>query len=174
MKNVRINNCKLSKNSRLNINLSELAGLMESIKNEGLLEPIGVVKVSKGYTVCYGNRRFLACSKLGMKTIAAVVYEDIDTTTMDMMNLAENVQRRQLTLNEVGRYVLLLEDQGLVLKEIAVRLGVPYSYVAAAKKCFQDVPKEYRDKIVTTVGVQAKPGKMSISTLNRVESVKTK
>lgn len=170
VKNIRMNTCKIGKNSRLDINKMEMAGLMESIKSEGLLQPIGVVKKSKGYEVVYGNRRFLAMNKLGFKTIPAVIQEVEDQSEIDIKNLAENVQRSNLTLNEVGRYVKALEKQGMKTKEIAVALGQPLSYIVTAKKVFYNVPKEHRESIVTTFGARKLgPGKFSMATVRMIE-----
>ncbi len=170
VRNIKMNACKLGKNSRLDIDKNEMSGLMESIKTEGLLQPIGVVKKSKGFEVVYGNRRFLAYSKLGFKTIPAVIQDDMERNEIDIKNLAENVQRSNLTLNEVGRYVELLERKGMNTKEIAVSLGVPVSYIKTAKTVFFNVPKKHRDDIVTSYGVKKLgPGKISMATVRLIE-----
>ena len=162
-----LNKIKLNKNSRFNIDPDELDGLMQSIKQEGLLQPIGLVKNGSGYEICYGNRRFLAVSKLGMKTIPAVVHEKKKETDVDVKNLTENVQRRNITLAEVGRYVDLLSAQGLTPAETAVRMGVTKSYVESALDAFRNVPKEFRNDLEIRVGTQkgstkSTPGKISI------------
>jgi len=174
VKKIRISSCKLGNNSRLDIKENELSGLMSSIKNEGLLEPIGVSKKGRKFTVIYGNRRFLACSKLGFKTIDAVIHEDMDQTDMDLKNLAENVQRRNLTLTEMGRYIMALEKQNLSQQEIAVRLGVSKEYVSIAKTAFQDIPLKHRKDVEVTFSKKVKPGKLSLAAVNVVRKAKSK
>lgn len=172
-----INKIKLNKNSRLNIDPDELDGLMQSIKEEGLLQPIGVVKNGSSYEICYGNRRFLACSKLGISKIPAIVHEKQKESDVDIKNLTENVQRRSISLMEVGRYITLLESQGLSKRESAVRLGVTPAYVDAALTAFQAVPKEFRGDIEVKVAASNKgayertsPGKISINIARKIIS----
>lgn len=167
---IPLNKLKLNRNSRLNIDPDELEGLMQSIKIEGLLQPIGVVKNGTGYEICYGNRRFLAVSKLGMKTIPVVIHEKKKESDVDIKNLTENVQRRNISIVEVGRYLSLLSKQGLTPAESAVRLGVSKSYVSACLDAFRDVPEEFRDDLEVRVGAmkdgktRATAGKVSLKT----------
>ncbi len=164
---------KLNKNSRLNVDPDELEGLMQSIKTTGLLQPIGVIKNGTGYEICYGNRRFMACSKLGMTSMPVIVHERKSESDVDIKNLTENVQRRNISLTEVGRYIGLLEKEGLSQAECAVRLGVSISYVKAAVDAFGAVPKEFREAIDVRLGnkgglARHTPGKISISTARSI------
>lgn len=147
-----LNKIKLGRNSRVAVDATELDGLMESIKQVGLLQPIGVVKNGTGYNIAYGNRRFLACSKLGYTHIAAIIHTSKKASDIDIKNLAENVQRKNISLTEVGRYVHLLTGDGMTRGEIAVRLGVSQNYVQTCEKAFGGVPKEFRDLLVQPVG----------------------
>ena len=162
-----INKIKLARNSRQLFSDESIAQLMQSIKEVGLLQPIGVNKVNGGYEICYGNCRFLACSKLGMSTIPAVIHHDTDPAIFDLKNLTENVQRKNITPMEVGRYINLLENQGLTRAEIAVRLGVAKSYVEACIEAFGSVPKEYQNDLEMRVGAAAgKGGKRSLGKIS--------
>ena len=161
---------KLGRNSRLDIKSDELDGLMESIKEVGLLQPIGVVKVANGYEVAYGNRRFLACSKLGMHNMPVIVHQDKVAKEIDIKNLAENVQRRNLSPIEIGRYVDLLQKENMKIGEIGVRLGTTRTFVATCLDAFNNVPKEYRDDLVVSTNGRPVPGKI---TLNIARSINT-
>lgn len=164
-----LNKIKLGKNSRANIDQDELEGLMESIKEIGLLQPIGVTKNGVGYVVAYGNRRFLACSKLGLSHIPVIVHTDDRAGSIDIKNLAENVQRKNIGLTEVGRYVSLLEGEGLSVSEMAVRLGVSKGYVNSCKDAFLRVPQEFRKDIVSvTTKSKKKPGKIAANAMTRI------
>lgn len=175
LEKVSLNKIKLGKNCRLDISDDEIAGLMESIKSEGLLQPIGLVKRGSGFEVCFGNRRFLAVSKLGMKTIPAVIVKDDARSSVDIKNLTENVQRRNITLQEIGRYIEMLIKEGLTRKEIAVRMGVPHQYVETAITAYQQVPRKFREDIQATTGTQKlKPGKISLSAVRRIETARKK
>lgn len=159
-----LNKIKLNKNSRLNIDPEELDGLMKSIKEEGLLQPIGVVDNENGtFEVCYGNRRFLAVSKLGLHSIPAIVHKKKNESDVDIKNLTENIQRRNISLAEIGRYVKLLEGQGLSSREAAVRLGVSHEYVKSCIDAFNEVPEEFQSDLEIRVGKHQGSGKTRIA-----------
>lgn len=168
-----LNKIKLGRNSRANIDKDELEGLMESIKTIGLLQPIGVVKNGTGYDIAYGNRRFLACSKLGLTHLPVIIHSYKKASEVDIKNLAENVQRKNISLIEVGRYVSLLQGEGMTIGEIAVRLGTTRAYVMTCENAFSNVPKEFRGDIVSVVGKQKKKvGKISSQAMTRIINVK--
>ena len=172
IQSVPLNKIKLARNSRMDVTDEEIAGLMASIKEVGLLQPIGVVKNKNGdgFEVCYGNRRFLAVSKLGMSKIPVIIHASKKAFDGDIKNLTENIQRRNLTLTEAGRYMTLLNKEGLSLAEIAVRLGVSKSYVGNCLDAFNRVPKDFQaDLEVRTTGDRSRtPGKISISMANAI------
>lgn len=169
IKEIPLNKIKLGRNSRMNVTDDEIAGLMESIKEEGLLQPIGVVPRNGGYEICFGNRRFLATSKLGLTTIPAMVFANAKDVEVDMKNLTENIQRRNLSLTEAGRYIVLLQEQGLTIGEVAVRLGVSKSYVDAALQSFLNVPKEFRNDLEMQIGgKKLAPGKIGMMTARNI------
>lgn len=173
---VPLNKIKLGRNSRLAMNNEDLSGLMQSINSTGLLEPIGVIKSKKSpgqYDIAYGNRRFMAFSRLGLHSIPAVIHEFKNESDIDVKNLAENVQRRNISLAEIGRYASILEGEGLKNKELAVRLGVNVGYIESALKAYKEVPVEYREHLeVKTTGKASEPGKLPIYTARAIINTK--
>lgn len=170
VKEIPLNKIKLGRNSRLKISPGDMAGLMQSIREEGLLQPIGLVPSTGGsYEIAYGNRRFQAFQKLGLPSIPAMIHEDQKASDIDMKNLTENIQRRNLSLVEAGRYVTLLREQGLTSEEIAVRLGVSKSYVSSCMQAYSEVPEEYQDDLeVITTNQKLSPGKIAITTAKAI------
>lgn len=173
---IKLNQIKLNKNSRMNIKPDELSGLMTSIKEVGLLQPIGVVKMGpKSYEICYGNRRYLACSKLGLNSIPAIIHEKQKEGDIDMKNLTENIQRRNISLAEAGRYMKMLQkQQEMTPAELAARLGVSKSFVEVCTTSFESVPKEFHDDLETSYGPgqKVKPGKISMNVATKIISAK--
>lgn len=174
---ISLNDIKLSRNSRREIKDEDLSGLMQSIKEVGLLQPIGVSKDEKGgYTINYGNRRYLACSKLGISPIPVVIQKNKSAADEDLKNLTENIQRRNISLIEAGRYVSILQDQGLGQKEIATRLGVPASYVKDTLDAFNLVPQKFKKDIETSVAktknARLTPGKISVGSATAIITAK--
>ena len=95
-----------------------------SIKQVGLLQPIGVRAVvdSDRYSIEYGERRYLACSHLQMKTIPAVVVSDKHNSTL--VGLTENIQRERMTEMDVMESVGKLANDGFSATKIAHALGM--------------------------------------------------
>lgn len=170
VKQVRISNCVVNDNSRRDFSDEDTSSLMSSIKEQGLLQPIGVRKIPKGYEIVYGNRRYEAMKKLGHKTIPAVIHDKgVEDRDVDIMNLTENIQRSSLTLIEVGRYIQKLEEHDLTVAEIAVSTGLSKTFVTSCKRAYNKVPAKVRSKIIVKSNrKQRKPGELNLSVVSRI------
>jgi ParB family chromosome partitioning protein len=102
----------------------DMAELVHSIKEVGLLQPVVVREVAKDrYELIMGERRWRASGKAGLTTIGAIVR---DTSDEDLLRdaLLENLHRSQLNpLEEASAYQQLLEDFGCTHEELAGRIG---------------------------------------------------
>lgn len=102
----------------------EMAELVHSIKEVGLLQPIVVREVSPDrFELIMGERRWRASQKAGRGTIGAIVR---DTSDDDLLRdaLLENLHRSQLNpLEEASAYQQLLEDFGCTHEELADKIG---------------------------------------------------
>ena len=102
----------------------ELAGLAQSIRENGLLQPISVRKVEGGYELVAGERRLRACKLAKMETIPAILCDCGDQRTA-ALGLLENIQREDLNPFEQAqglRDVIALWD--CTQAEAAKRLGM--------------------------------------------------
>ena len=101
----------------------ELAELVHSIREFGLLQPIVVRDTKDGFELIMGERRWRASSKAGLKHIPAIVRE---TSDEDMLRdaLLENIHRVQLNpLEEAAAYQQLLDEFGVTQEQLADKLG---------------------------------------------------
>jgi ParB family transcriptional regulator, chromosome partitioning protein len=100
------------------------SALAESIKREGVVQPVLVRPRSDGgFELIAGERRWRAAQAAGAPTLPALVRETDDRDTL-LLGLVENVAREQLTpIEEARAYALLLDEFGLSLGEIAERVG---------------------------------------------------
>lgn len=155
----------------------DLLELMESIKRDGLMQPIGVKQVKQGYILIWGYRRLLAFKKLGYKQIPAVVKElnqdDAPFTEIDFLicNASENIHRKNVNIMELGRICEMLQKQNLSVPEIAVRLSIPKSRVENSIIEFHRVPEKHRDKVfLLSAGGQSKEniGKLGSTTATNI------
>lgn len=117
--------------SRLDFYDESLANLAESIKENGLLQPIGVRKTAEDkYELLTGERRFRACQLLGKQTISALVYDLDDDVAMNLA-LIENIQRKDMdAISQALAMSRLMENEGLTQAQLANKLGYRQSTVA--------------------------------------------
>ncbi|WP_311245662.1 ParB/RepB/Spo0J family partition protein [Microbacterium sp. WCS2018Hpa-23] len=109
---------------RTHFNPEDLAELVHSVREFGVLQPVVVRKNSEGeYELIMGERRTRAAREAGLAAIPAVVRETADE---DLLRdaLLENLHRSELNpLEEASAYQQLLEDFGITQEELATRIG---------------------------------------------------
>jgi ParB/RepB/Spo0J family partition protein len=151
-------------NSRIDAKKSDTTELMTSMRQSGLLQPIGVRLVGRDrYEVVFGNRRFEAAKKLGWTQIDAIVVGAEEDEQMLILNAVENMQRVDVSPSEQGRiFETLIRDHGLTVNEIAARIGVHRGQVELALNIYRHVPEEYRPLVVKSKGPLGK-GKIAVS-----------
>ena len=101
-----------------------VSGLAESIKVQGLIQPVVVrPRLEGGYELIAGERRWRAAREAGLATVPAVL-RDADDRDSLLLGLVENVAREDLSPIEEGRaYAVLIDEFALSLGEIAERVG---------------------------------------------------
>ena len=111
---------------------SKMDELVESVKENGILQPLAVRYIAKNKVeLIAGERRLRAAKKAGLKDVP-VHYIDVESEE-NMMEYAliENIQRDDLNpLEEAAGYSLLSEKYGLSHKEIATRVGKSRSEIS--------------------------------------------
>ena len=101
-----------------------VAGLADSIRAQGLIQPIVIrPRLEGGYELIAGERRWRAARDAGIESVPAVVRDADDRETL-LLGLVENVAREDLSpVEEARAYALLLDEFGLSLGDIAERVG---------------------------------------------------
>lgn len=89
---------------------TDLDTLASDIKAHGLLQPVLVRPVGNAFALVSGHRRFAACKRLGWKTVNAVVRSMTEREAY-LFNLAENVQRADLSPGEIAERAILLRKK---------------------------------------------------------------
>lgn len=108
---------------RLDINKDELRELADSIKERGLMQPIGVSPRKDRFMIVFGDRRYLAHELLGLKDIMCIIQEREETQVV-IDRAVENIQRVNLTPFEEGHiYHGLMEKGGLSIDAISGMVG---------------------------------------------------
>jgi len=104
---------------------ASLAGLAESIRERGVLQPVIVRPRSRGgYELVAGERRWRAAQVAGITTIPALVKDDVDEAASLELALIENLAREDLSPVEEARTIAtLLDDLRITATALATRLG---------------------------------------------------
>ncbi len=125
----------------------ELKALSDSIKANGVIQPLIVRSVSGGYELIVGERRWRSCHMAGLKRVPVVV-RDVSAREMLEMALIENTHREDLNpLEKAEAYYRLMDEFGLTQEKVAKRVGQNRSTVANFLR-LRSLPGEIRDDIV--------------------------
>ena len=109
---------------------AQVKELADSIRSEGLMQPIVVRKVKDGYELIAGERRFRAFKLIGQKTITARIIDASDASSA-VLALIENLQRADLNpIDEALGFASLMRDFSLTQDAVAERLGKPRATIA--------------------------------------------
>ena len=109
---------------RRKINEDDLKELADSIKQNGVLQPVLLRRLQNGKSeLVYGHRRFEAAKKAGLKEIPAIFRKLSDREVLEIA-IIENVQREDLNpMEEAEAYYNLNAEFNLTQEEIADRVG---------------------------------------------------
>ena len=115
---------------RSNFNEEKIVELSESIKNQGILQPLVVRQLADGYQLILGERRFRAAKRAGLDTIPVIIKDVSDKESLELA-LVENIQREELTpIEEALAYQKLMNGSDLTQDQVARRVGKSRPLVA--------------------------------------------
>jgi len=131
---------------RTNFSEESISELADSIKREGLLQPILVRPVGKKYQIIAGERRWQACKLVGLEKVPVRILEMDDVQTLRVA-LIENLQRSDLNAIEEARgYKELMRMGSLTQAELAESVSKSRSAVANAIRLL-DLPEQIQEMI---------------------------
>lgn len=123
-----------------------IAELAESIRHQGILQPLVVRRVERGYELIIGERRFRAAQRAGLDRVPVVVKEVTDAESLEMA-LVENIQREELTpIEEALAYRQLMEEFHLTQEEVANRVGKSRPVVTNLLRVL-NLPDEIKEEV---------------------------
>ena len=97
--------------------------LAESIKENGIIQPIILRKVNNKYIIVAGERRWRAAKLIGIKEVPSIIMDLTDKQVMEI-SLIENIQRQDLnSIEEANAYRKLISEFNLTQEELSKRLG---------------------------------------------------
>ncbi|MDQ1610420.1 MAG: ParB family transcriptional regulator, chromosome partitioning protein [Pyrinomonadaceae bacterium] len=109
---------------------AQLEELAQSIKTNGVVQPILVRKTNGGrYQIVAGERRWRAAQRAGLQRIPSVI-RDVPDDKMLELALIENIQRQELNaIEEAYAYKRLIETFNLTQETVAQRVGRDRTFV---------------------------------------------
>jgi ParB family chromosome partitioning protein len=114
---------------RTNFNEARLDELAQSIRTNGIVQPLLVRRRGARYQLVAGERRWRAAQRAGLQRVPAVVREIPDDKLLELA-LIENIQRQELNaIEEAHAYKGLIETLGLTQETVAQRVGRDRSFV---------------------------------------------
>jgi len=128
-------------------NEEALEELTESIKANGVIQPILVRKSIEGYEIIAGERRYRASIKAGLTEVPALVRTASDEQMLELA-LVENIHRSDLNAIERAKaYQHYISTFNLTQIEAAQRLGESRSVVANYLRLL-DLPREIKSMLI--------------------------
>lgn len=131
IQNINLSDIQTSNyNPRKTFGDSDLNELAESIKAQGVLQPILLRPLDNGkYEIVYGERRYKASLMTEMETIPAIVRELSDCQALEFA-ITENLQRKEVSsMEEAIAYKQLTENNGYDIALLMARFGKSESYI---------------------------------------------
>ena len=133
---------------RKDFNDLKLKELENSIRENGVIQPIVVQKRGGGYEIICGERRWRASRKAGLRKIPAIIREASNTQSLQMA-LIENIHRQDLNpIEEAEAYKRLSTEFGLTQEVIAQQVGKNRATVANYLRLLK-LSKGFQDDLIT-------------------------
>ena len=126
-----------------------LLGLAESIKSQGIIQPLTVEEIAPGeFSIIAGERRYRAAKIAGLEKIPAIVV-NINEIQRIQMSLIENIQRENLNaIEEATAYQYLMDHSGFTQEMVSQKVGKSRSAIANSLRLLS-LSDEMKDDIVS-------------------------
>ncbi len=136
---------------------ASLEELAQSIRVNGVVQPIVLRQVGGRYQIVAGERRWRASQRAGLRKIPAVVREVSDEKLLELA-LVENIQRQELNpIEEAKAYRKLIDTIGLTQEEVAERVGKERTVVTTSMRLLR-LPGEIQ-RVIEEGGLSAGHGR---------------
>ena len=130
-------------NPRKHFDEASLNELADSIRQQGILQPVTVRPTAdgNGYELVFGERRYRAATIVGMQEIPAII-NDLSDAEAEEIAITENLQRKDVTpTEEANAYQRLMESGRHDLSSLAVQFGKSEAYIRTRLKFTSLIPE---------------------------------
>ena len=124
----------------------DIEGLAQSIKQNGILQPLTVRRIEDGFQLVAGERRLRAAKMLGLEAVPCIPVT-ITERNSAVMALIENIQRRDLSFfDEAEAIAKLIDFYGMTQEDAAIKLGKSQPSIANKLRLLK-LEKDVRNKV---------------------------
>lgn len=124
----------------------KLEELAQSIKSNGIIQPVVVRRSGEQFEIIAGERRWRAAQRAGLHTLPCIIKDVADENVLEL-SLIENLQREELNpIEEATAYRRLIEKFELTQDEIAGRIGKDRTSITNCLRLLK-LPKEIQSLV---------------------------
>ena len=128
-------------NPRKTFRDADLTELADSIREQGVLQPIMVRPIGNEYEIVYGERRYRAALLAGLEIIPVLIRELSDSTAMEYA-LTENLQRTDVSpIEEATAYHHLIDNNRYDTAQLMLKFGKSESYIRSRIRLNSLIPE---------------------------------
>lgn len=132
-------------NPRKSFDEKSLKELADSIKQKGVLQPIGVREKDCKFEIVFGERRFRAAQMAGLKDMPVIIVDASDSEAEELA-ITENLQREEVNEIEEGRVYESMIKEGENVASLALKFGKSEKYIKLRLQLMQLIPA-FRDLV---------------------------
>ena len=149
--------------------MGDLAELSDSIRENGIIEPVIVRPKDGNFEIIAGERRFRAAKEAGLNEIPCIEHDIPDNEALEM-SIIENIQRKDLNVFEQAYSICSLVDiYGYTHEEIAKKIGKSRVTVTELIRV-TDLPEEIREKCLQ-LGIDSKTFLLELTKVGEMEKM---
>ena len=149
--------------------MGDLTELTDSIRENGIIEPVIVKPKDGNFEIIAGERRFRAAKEAGMHEIPCIEHDIPDNEALEM-SIIENIQRKDLNVFEQAHSIHSLADiYGYTHEEIAKKIGKSRVTVTELIR-ITDLPEEIREKCLQ-LGIDSKTFLLELTKIEELEKM---
>ncbi|HUU06005.1 MAG TPA: ParB/RepB/Spo0J family partition protein [Patescibacteria group bacterium] len=149
--------------------MGDLTELTDSIRENGIIEPVIVRPKNGSFEIIAGERRFRAAKEAGMHEIPCIEHDVPDNEALEM-SIIENIQRKDLNVFEQAQSIRsLAEIYGYTHDEIAKKIGKSRVTVTELAR-ITDLPEEIKQKCLE-LGIDSKTFLLELAKVEDLEKM---
>lgn len=161
---ISISESNTRKNLRAGTEDSTLDDLARSIRENGLLSPVTVLKTNGRYELVVGQRRLLACKRIGLETIPAIIRDQVSDIDALTLSLIENIHRADMHPIDKARAFKKLYDRYGNYSKVSQESGVSVPAIQRYLRLL-DLSPSIQEELTTS------EGPAGVGTLSKLASI---